>query len=61
VKNFSCEVIGLLTSKGQASMARDQDDTVVIPLLTLQRRLSGSQDVSSVMVSVNEGRSTETA
>jgi putative ABC transport system permease protein len=61
VKNFSCEVIGLLTSKGQASMGRDQDDTVVIPLRTLQRRLSGSQDVSSVMVSVNEGWSTETA
>jgi putative ABC transport system permease protein len=59
VKNVSCEVIGLLTSKGQASMGRDQDDTVVIPLRTLQRRLSGSQDVSSVMVSVNEGRSTE--
>jgi len=61
VKNFSCEVIGLLTPKGQASMGRDQDDTVVIPLRTLQRRLSGSQDVGSVMVSVNEGRSTETA
>jgi putative ABC transport system permease protein len=41
-------------------MGRDQDDTVVIPLRTLQRRLSGSQDVSSVMVSVNEDRSTET-
>jgi len=60
VKNFSCDVIGLLTSKGQASMGRDQDDTVVIPLRTLQRRLSGSQDVSTVMVSVNAGRSTET-
>jgi putative ABC transport system permease protein len=59
VKHFSCEVIGLLTSKGQASMGRDQDDMVVIPLRTLQRRLSGSQDVNSVMVSVIEGRSTE--
>jgi putative ABC transport system permease protein len=59
VKTFSCEVIGLLTSKGQASMGRDQDDTVVIPLRTLHRRLSGSQDVNSVMVSVIEGRSTE--
>ena len=59
VKTFSCGVIGLLTSKGQASMGRDQDDTVVIPLRTLQRRLSGSQDVNSVMVSVIEGRSTE--
>ena len=59
VKTFSCEVIGLLTSKGQASMGRDQDDTVVIPLRTLQGRLSGSQDVNSVIVSVIEGRPTE--
>lgn len=61
VKNFSCEIVGLLTSKGQASMGRDQDDTVVMPLETLQRRLAGTQDVGTVMVSVSEGRSTESA
>lgn len=60
VKNFSCEIVGLLTPKGQASMGRDQDDTVVMPLGTLQRRLSGTQDVGTLMVSVAEGRSTET-
>ena len=27
VKQFSCEVIGLLASKGQSAMGRDQDDT----------------------------------
>jgi putative ABC transport system permease protein len=58
VKNFSCEIIGLLSSKGQASMGRDQDDTVVMPLRTLQRRLSGTQDVSSVMVSASDDTST---
>jgi len=61
VKNFSCEIVGVLTSKGQASMGRDQDDAVVMPLHTLQRRLSGTQDVGTVMVSVSEGRSTATA
>jgi len=60
IKNFSCEIVGLLTSKGQASMGRDQDDAVVMPLETLQRRLSGTQDVGTVMVSVTEGRATET-
>jgi putative ABC transport system permease protein len=60
IKNFSCEIIGLLASKGQASMGRDQDDTVVMPLPTLQRRLSGTQDVSSVMVSASDGASTGT-
>jgi putative ABC transport system permease protein len=59
VKNFSCEIVGLLTSKGQASMGRDQDDTVVMPFETFQRRLAGTRDVGTMMVSVSEGRSTE--
>jgi putative ABC transport system permease protein len=58
VKKFSCEIIGLLGSKGQASMGRDQDDTVVMPLRTMQRRLAGTQDVASVMVSVRDDAST---
>ena len=58
VKQFSCDVIGLLQSKGQASMGRDQDDTVVVPLKTLQRRVTGSQDISSLMVAVKDGVST---
>jgi putative ABC transport system permease protein len=61
VKNFSCEIVGLLSSKGQASMGRDQDDTVVMPFETFQRRLAGTRDVGTVMVSVSEGRSTESA
>jgi putative ABC transport system permease protein len=31
VKQFSCEVIGLLASKGQSTMGSDQDDIVVVP------------------------------
>jgi putative ABC transport system permease protein len=52
VKNFSCEIIGILTSKGQASMGRDQDEIVVMPIRAVQRRLVGNQDVSSIQVSV---------
>jgi putative ABC transport system permease protein len=59
VKQFSCEVVGVLAAKGQASMGRDQDDTVVIPLRTLQRRVTGSQDVQSIMVAAQDGVSTE--
>ena len=59
IKSISCEVIGILASKGQASMGRDQDDLVVMPLRTFQRRMSGKQDVGSVMVSAEEGASTE--
>jgi putative ABC transport system permease protein len=59
IKSLSCEVIGVLRSKGQASMGRDQDDTVVMPLRTLQRRISGNEDVSSIMVSADGSTSTE--
>jgi putative ABC transport system permease protein len=57
IKQFACEVIGLLKSKGQSAMGSDQDDTVVMPLRTVQRRLTGSQDVNRLTVSVREGAS----
>jgi putative ABC transport system permease protein len=57
LKGFSCEIIGLLKSKGQAAMGQDQDDTVVMPLRTVQRRLAGSQDIGRIMVSVTQGAS----
>ncbi|MCC7242135.1 MAG: ABC transporter permease [Acidobacteria bacterium] len=59
VKQFSCDVIGLLQSKGQASIGRDQDDTVVVPLRTLQRRVSGNQDVSQILVAARDGVDTD--
>ncbi|EIJ33751.1 ABC transporter permease [Thiothrix nivea] len=52
VKNFSCEIIGILASKGQASMGRDQDEIVVMPIRAVQRRLTGNREVSSIQVSV---------
>ncbi|HYB99807.1 MAG TPA: ABC transporter permease [Candidatus Limnocylindrales bacterium] len=57
----TCQVIGLLVAKGQSGMGTDQDDTVIMPLHTLQRRLTGNQDVSSMLVSVDESTSTEKA
>jgi putative ABC transport system permease protein len=57
IKQFSCEVIGLLKAKGQSAMGSDQDDTVVMPLRTVQRRLTGSQDVNRMSVSVKQGAS----
>jgi putative ABC transport system permease protein len=54
VKQFSCDVVGILASKGQGGMG-DQDDTVVVPLHTLQRRVTGSRKVSTLSVSMEEG------
>ena len=57
IKQFSCEVIGLLKSKGQSAMGSDQDDTVVMPIRTVQRRLTGTQDIGRLTVSVKDGAS----
>ncbi|MGA8260716.1 MAG: ABC transporter permease [Arenicellales bacterium] len=57
VQKFACQVIGLLKAKGQSAMGSDQDETVVMPLRTVQRRLTGSQDVHRLMVSVKDGAS----
>ncbi len=55
----SCEVIGILGAKGQNTMGTDQDDIVVIPLNTYQRRIAGNQDVGFIQVSVQESVPTE--
>ena len=55
VKGFAAEVIGVLKSKGQAGMGRDQDDTVVMPIRTVQRRVSGNKKINMIMLSVKDG------
>ncbi len=54
VKQFSCTVAGILAAKGQGGMG-DQDDAVVVPLTTLQRRVTGSQRISQLAVSMQDG------
>ena len=55
VGQFACEVVGLLKAKGQSAMGSDQDDVIIMPLRTVQRRLTGSQDVSRIMVAAAQG------
>jgi len=54
VKQFSCDIVGILSSKGQGGMG-DQDDTVVVPLHTLQRRVTGTRKVNMLSVSMEDG------
>jgi putative ABC transport system permease protein len=61
LNKVSCEVIGVLESKGQSTMGTDQDDLIVVPLRTFQRRVAGSEDVSIIQVSVRDGVSTDRA
>jgi putative ABC transport system permease protein len=56
VKNFSCEIIGVLQAKGQGAMGNDQDDVVLMPIRTAQRRLTGNvTDVATLMLSMRDG------
>ncbi len=48
IKNSPYVVLGLLDGKGQSLDGRDQDDTVLIPVTTAQRKLFGSQFVGTV-------------
>jgi putative ABC transport system permease protein len=59
IGQFACDVIGLLKSRGQGAMGSDQDDSVIMPLRTVQRRLTGTDDVNTIMVSVKDGYSTD--
>jgi len=55
VKQISCEIVGLLESKGQGAFGNDQDDMVLVPLKTLQRRLTGNTRVNTLLVSMADG------
>ena len=48
VRNVAFRVIGVLTSKGQTSWGQDQDDVVLMPFSTAERRVMGSSFLGSV-------------
>jgi macrolide transport system ATP-binding/permease protein len=41
VGRMPCEVTGVLEQKGVGGMGQDQDDTILVPLLTMRRRIEG--------------------
>jgi putative ABC transport system permease protein len=56
LKNQPFQVVGVLASKGQSTFpGQDQDDTVVIPYTTMQKRVLGVQHVSSITISAENG------
>ena len=59
VKTFACQVVGLLAAKGQGAMGMDQDDVVLMPLTTVQRRLTGNLDIRTVMISLKDNADTQ--
>jgi len=61
LRSVACTIIGLLKSKGKATFGQDRDDTVVIPIRTLQRRLSGDDEIQQIQLSVRASTSSEKA
>jgi len=49
-------VVGVTRPKGQSSFGMDQDDFVLVPLATFQRRITGSTDVGVIFLSAHDGK-----
>jgi putative ABC transport system permease protein len=47
----SCTVVGVLAPKGQSAFGSDQDNTVMVPLRTFQRRVAGNTKINVISVS----------
>ena len=58
VGRISCDVSGVLESKGAGGIGGDQDDLILMPLRTFQQRIAGNHDVTMIYASAKEGRST---
>jgi len=49
--NVPFTVIGVLAAKGQSGFGRDQDDQVVIPITSLQTRITGNNWLGAIVIS----------
>jgi putative ABC transport system permease protein len=61
INHVPFRVSGVLSRKGQSAMGQDQDDTVIIPFSTLQKRIMGVTYVQAILVSANSPEDTAVA
>jgi putative ABC transport system permease protein len=54
IKGVSCQVIGVLSTRGQGGFGQDQDDVAVMPIKFVQRRFTGDRDLGMIMVAVDD-------
>lgn len=52
ITNVPFEIVGVLPSKGQSAMGRDQDDIVLVPITTARARISGRTQVQNDRVGI---------
>jgi putative ABC transport system permease protein len=51
VQNLPFRIIGLLSSKGQSPFGQDEDDTLIMPFSTVQKKIAGIDWLQFVMAS----------
>jgi putative ABC transport system permease protein len=62
ISNLPFKVVGVLTAKGQsAAMGDDQDDTIIIPITTLQKKITGQSWLRYISVSAKSKASSYAA
>ena len=54
IGNVSCDVIGVLSTRGQAGFGGDQDDVVIMPIKAVQRRFTGNRDIRLMLVGTDQ-------
>jgi putative ABC transport system permease protein len=59
IKNVPFVVTGVLAPKGQSAQGQDQDDTVLIPVTTAQKKLFGTSFPGMVRIITVKAKSTE--
>jgi len=57
ITNRPFVVVGVLMAKGQSLTGRDQDDTVLIPITTSERQITGNQFPGSIRYMLVQGKS----
>ncbi|HEX2968499.1 MAG TPA: ABC transporter permease, partial [Bacteroidales bacterium] len=58
IKNLPFQVIGVLADKGESGMGQDQDDLILAPYTTVQRRLAAIDYINGIYASaVSEDKS----
>ena len=55
VNRMSCRVIGVLEPKGFSGFGQDQDNVVMMPLKTFQRRVAGNRNIDTIQVAALDG------
>jgi len=61
IRNMPWRVIGVLQAKGQSGMGQDQDDTIIAPYTTVQKKMLGIVFINSIMVSAVSQEASATA